>query len=424
LETAEVVIPYEPRPLQLAIHQELDTHRFAVVVCHRRFGKTVMAVNQLIKGATECKLERPRFGYIAPTFKQAKAVAWDYLKHYTSVIPGISYNEAELRADFPWGARIRLYGAENADESIRGQYFDGCVLDEFGLMQGRVWSEVVRPALSDRQGWAMFIGTPNGKNAFWEMRNQAAKGERWYLGEFPASKTNVLPSEELDDARSIMTEDEYAQEFECSFEASVRGAIFAKELAQAREQGRIQRLPYDPMLEVNTAWDLGVKDSTAIWFYQQQATEIRLIDYYETSGEGLHHYANVLDKKGYKYGQHFAPHDIEVRELGSGKSRLEIAKELGINFAIAKKLPLHDGLNAARMILPRCYFDMDKCQRGIEALQNYRKDFNTKLDEYKETPVHDWASHGADAFRYLAISIPSAQKIKWAPIKYPNLGIK
>lgn len=383
-----------------------------------------MAINHLVKGAVECKLERPRFGYIAPTFKQAKAVAWDYLKHYTAVIPGISYNEAELRADFPWGARIRLYGAENADESIRGQYFDGVVLDEFGLMQGRVWSEVVRPALSDRQGWALFIGTPNGKNAFWEMRNQAAKGERWYLGEYPASKTNILPAEELNDARSIMTEDEYQQEFECSFEASVRGAIFAKELQQAREQGRIQRLPYDPALEVHTAWDLGVKDSTAIWFYQMRQSEVRLIDYYESSGEGLQHYANVLDRKGYKYGQHFAPHDIEVRELGSGKSRLEIARELGIRFSIAKKLPLHDGLNAARMLLPRCYFDMDKCSKGLEALQNYRKDFNTKLDEFKETPVHDWASHGADAFRYLAISIPSAQTVKWAPINYPKLGIR
>lgn len=381
-----------------------------------------MAVNQLIKGAVECKLERPRFGYIAPTYKQAKAVAWDYLKHYTSVIPGISYNEAELRADFPWGARVRLYGAENADESIRGQYFDGCVLDEFGLMQGRVWSEVVRPALSDRQGWAMFIGTPNGKNAFWEMRNLAAKTEKWYLGEFPASLTNVLPESELKDAQSMMTADEYAQEFLCSFEASVRGAIFAQELQAAREQKRIQRLPYDPILPVHTAWDLGVKDSTAIWFYQQQMAEVRLIDYYEASGEGLQHYAQVLDKRGYKYGNHFGPHDINVREIGSGKSRIEVARELGIKFDVAPNLPLHDGLNAARMLLPRCYFDQDKCAKGLEALQNYRKDFNKRLDEFKDVPVHDWASHAADAFRYLAISIQSVNQRKWKPLNYSQIN--
>jgi hypothetical protein len=381
-----------------------------------------MAINQLIKGAVNCQLDRPRFGYIAPTFKQAKAVAWDYLKHYTSVIPGISYNEAELRADFPWGARIRLYGAENADESIRGQYFDGCVLDEFGLMQGRVWSEVVRPALSDRTGWALFIGTPNGKNAFWDLRKQAQTNERWYVGEFPASQTGILPALELEDARQSMTADEYAQEFECSFEASVRGAIFATELQQAREQKRITRLPYDPMLEVHTAWDLGVKDSTAIWFYQQVGSEVRLIDFYEASGEGLQHYATLLDKKPYKYGKHFAPHDIEVREIGTGKSRLEIAQNLGIRFDIAKKLPLHDGLNAARMLMPRCYFDEEKCVRGLEALQNYRKDFNTRLDEFKETPVHDWASHAADAFRYLAISIQDTGARKWKPLAYDNRG--
>lgn len=421
-EVLDVEIPYAPRELQLEIHQKLEKTRFGVVVCHRRFGKTVMAVNQLIKGATECQLERPRFGYIAPTYKQAKAVAWDYLKHYTGVIPGVTYNEAELRCDLPWGARIRLFGADNPD-SLRGIYLDGVALDEFPLMQGRVWSEVIRPLLTDRQGWALFIGTPNGKNAFWDIYEQASKAPNWFRVMFKASETNIINQAELEDARRMMTEDEYQQEFECSFEASVRGAIFGKELAQAREQKRITRVPYDPMLSVYTAWDLGIKDSTAIWFYQQHASEVRLIDYYEASGEGLHHYANVLDKKGYRYEAHYAPHDIEVREIGSGKSRKEIARELGITFSVAPKLNLHDGLNAARMLLPRCYFDADKCQAGIEALQNYRKDFNTRLDEFKETPLHDWASHGADAFRYLAISLSESHKRKWAPIKYDNRGI-
>lgn len=421
-EVLAVEVPYAPRPLQLEIHEKLEQHRFAVVVCHRRFGKTVMAVNQLIKGATECKLERPRFGYIAPTYKQAKAVAWDYLKHYTGVIPGVSYNEAELRCDLPWGARIRLFGADNPD-SLRGIYLDGVALDEFPLMQGRVWSEVIRPLLTDRGGWALFIGTPNGKNAFWELYDQAERLPGWFRVLFKASETQVLPQAELEDARRMMTDDEYAQEFECSFEASVRGAIFGKELAIAREQKRITRVPYDPMLSVYTAWDLGVKDSTAIWFYQQHASEVRLIDYYESSGEGLQHYAGVLDRKGYRYEAHYAPHDIEVREIGSGRSRKEIARELGISFSVAPRLTLHDGLNAARMLLPRCYFDADNCRQGIEALQNYRKDYNTRLDEFKETPLHDWASHGADAFRYLAISLKETSARKWAPLRYDNRGI-
>jgi phage terminase large subunit len=398
LDATQVIIPYAPRPLQLQIHQRLDEKRFGAVVCHRRFGKTVLAINQLIKSAATCEKERPRFGYIAPTLKQAKAVAWDYLKHYTDPIPGVSYNETELRADLPNEARIRLFGADNPD-SLRGIYLDGVVLDEFPLMQGRTWSEVIRPLLADRMGWALFIGTPNGKNAFWDK----------------ASETGVIDAAELKDAARMMTEDEYAQEFECSFEASVRGAVYAKELAQVRAQKRIARVPYDPILPVHTAWDLGVGDATAIWFAQVHGAERRIIDYYEASGEGLQHYAAILDKKGYKYGRHLAPPDIEVRELGSGRSRKEIAAGLGIRFEVVKGLRLEDGINAARMLLPTCYFDEDKCSAGIEALQNYRWDFNQRLDEFKSSPVHDWASHGADAFRYLALGLKQLPENK--PLK-------
>ena len=412
---AEVVIPYKPRPLQLEIHAGLDVKRFGVVVCHRRFGKTVMAINHLIRGALTCDLDRPRFGYIAPTFTQAKQVAWDYLKHYTAVIPGVSYNESELRCDLPNGGRVRLYGADNPD-AMRGVYFDGVVPDEFGLMKGRTWSEVLRPALSDRRGWALFIGTPNGKNAFYELRNEARSDPDWFVAEFKASETGIIPPDELASARKSMTEDEYAQEFECSFEASVRGAVYAKELAQARADSRIGKVPYDPAIPVFTSWDLGVGDATAIWFAQAHASEVRLIDYYEASGEGLQHYAAALDRKGYKYDKHLAPPDIEVRELGSGKSRKEIAAALGIRFEVVKNLRLEDGINAARMFLPRCWFDEAKCQAGLEALQNYRWDFNQRLDEFKHSPVHDWASHGADAFRYLALGLkpkPKAEAIKY-----------
>ena len=412
--TVEVVIPYEPRPLQLEIHRALDEKRFGVVVCHRRFGKTVMGINQLTKGAATCERERPRFGYIAPTLKQAKAVAWDYLKHYTQPIPGVSYNETELRADLPNDARIRLFGADNPD-ALRGIYLDGVVLDEFPLMQGRTWSEVIRPLLTDRQGWALFIGTPNGKNAFWDIYQAAEGASNWYRAAFKASETGVIPQSELEDARRMMTEDEYAQEFECSFEASVRGAVYAKELAQVRAQGRMTRVPYDPLLPVHTAWDLGVGDSTAIWFAQLVGAERRIVDYYEASGEGLQHYAAVLDRKGYKYGRHLAPPDIEVRELGSGRSRKEIAAGLGVKFETVKAMKLEDGINAARMILPTCYFDADKCKQGIECLQNYRWDFNQRMDEFKPTPVHDWASHGADAFRYLALGLRELPSMK--PLK-------
>lgn len=419
---AEVVtIPYRPRDLQLRIHEQLDEKRFGAVVCHRRFGKTVLAINHLIKAALTCAKDRPRFAYIAPTFAQGKAVAWDYLKHYTSVVPGRVVNESELRIALPNASQIRIYGADNPD-SLRGLYFDGAVLDEFGLMKGQTWSQVVRPALADRQGWALFIGTPNGRNAFYEICQQAKTEPGWFFQEFKASQTGILPEEELRAARSQMSEDEYQQEFECSFEASVRGAIYAKELATARNDERIRNVPYDPILPVHTAWDLGVGDSTAIWFAQQVGSELRLIDYHEASGEGLHYYAGVLSSKGYTYGRHLAPHDAQVRELGTGKSRVEIAQSLGIRFEVLPPSKLEDGINATRMTLPRCYFDETKCRAGLEALQNYRWDFNQRLDEFKPVPVHDVWSHGADAFRYLCLGLKQQARPKEIKYNFYNVA--
>lgn len=418
----EVSTGYEPRPQQSDLHKKLKKHRFGAAVCHRRFGKTVCAINHLVDEAILCERERPRFAYIAPTYTQGKAIAWDYLKAYTVVIPGRKVNESELRVDLPNGAQIRIYGAD-APDSLRGLYFDGAVLDEYGLMPSRTFSEVVRPALADRQGWAFFIGTPNGKNHFYDVCQQAKTEAGWFFAEFKASETGLIRPEELEMARKSMTPDEYAQEWECSFEASVKGAIFAAELRNAREGKRIKNIPYDRGILVDTFWDLGVGDSTAIWFVQAVGLEIRLIDYYEHSGVGLDHYVAVIKSKTYSYGRHVAPHDIEVKELGSGKTRLETAQKLGINFEVAPKIGLEDGINAARLIFDRCYFDADRCEKGLEALMNYRRDFNTRIDEFKAVPVHDWASHGADAFRYMAVSI-RRRDVKPKAIVYPkNSGI-
>ena len=399
-----ICIPYAPRPLQVAIHASLDTHRFAAVVCHRRFGKTVLGVNHLQKCALTLDLPRPRFAYLAPTYTQGKAVAWDYIKHYAGPLPH-EVNESELRIDYPNGGQVRIFGADNPD-SLRGLYFDGVVLDEFGLMPPRIFSEVVRPLLTDRQGWALFIGTPNGKNQFYDVIQQAKDDSTWYHADYKASQTRIIPQAELQLARASMTQDEYNQEFECSFEASVKGAIYARELQRAREDDRITRVPYDPALVVDTDWDLGVGDATAIWFSQSlRSKEMRLIDYYEASSEGLPHFKGVLNQKGYTYGQHWAPHDIQVREFTSGQSRFELASQLGIHFAITpRNQQLEDGIHAARMLFPRCWFDADKCRRGLEALQGYRwtpRD-TLKNPTGKPLPVHDWSSHGADAFRGLA----------------------
>lgn len=426
-----VTIPYRPRSQQKEIHQALLRGRFGVVVCHRRFGKTVLAVNHLIRGALTSPLLRPRYGYLAPTYTQGKATSFDYFKHYAEPVPGVTVNQSELRVDFPNGGQTRIYGADNPD-GLRGLYFDGVVLDEFGMHPPKTYSEVVSATLVDRGGWALFMGTPAGKNQFWEMAQFAkareAEGDpKWFYREYKASQTGLLDAEYLAQARATMTADEYAQEFECSFEAAVKGAIYAKELSQAREDGRVCAISIDPALPVDTDWDLGVGDASAIWFSQStRGGEVRLVDYYEASGEGLPHYAQVLKDKGYRYGTHWAPHDISVREFSSGRSRQEVAASYGIHFDVTPRIhgsaagEVEEGIHAARMLFPRMWFDETRCKRGLEALMHYRRDYNSRLDEFKATPVHDWASHAADAFRGLAVRHQTPRdKRKAEPVRYP-----
>jgi hypothetical protein len=378
-------------------------HRWGAMVCHRRFGKTVLAINHLIRAALTCKRLRPRFAYIGPTYRASKAIAWDYLKYYSRPIPGVQFNESELRADYPNGGQVRLYGGDSPD-ALRGLYLDGVVPDEYGLHQSDLFSSVLRPALSDREGWALFLGTPNGRNQFYEIIEHARREPGWFYGCYKASETGIIPPHELLASRAVMTDDEYQQEWECSFSAAVKGAIYAKELDKARSEGRVRLVPHDPTIPVDTDWDLGIGDSTAIWFSQSlRSGEIRLIDYHEAQGEGLPYYANVLAKRGYVYGEHWAPHDIAVKELGSGRSRLETAQSLGIKFRVVPKLGIEEGIHAVRMLMGRCWFDETKCQAGLEALQHYRRDYNTRIQEFTDRPVHDFASHGSDAFRGLAV---------------------
>lgn len=400
-----VELEYQPRtPFHAAIHAGMDTHRFGAIVTHRRFGKSVLAINHLQIAALQCRRERPRFGFVAPTYTQAKSIAWDYLAHYARPIPGCKLTISELLVTYPHGGQVRLFGADNPD-SLRGLYFDGLVLDEYGLQPPSIFSEVLRPALSDRQGWALFAGTPAGKNQFYDVVQQAQRDQTWFFACHRASETGIIPPEELAAARKDMTEDEYQQEYECSFEAAIKGAIYRRELETARAEGRIGVVPYMAGLRVHTYWDLGVGDATAIWFAQvSPAGEVRLIDYYEASGEGLPHYLKVLDAKPYLYGTHYGPHDLEVRELGSGQSRRETARALGLTFNVVPNIPLEDGLHAARLLMGRCWFDAQKCAAGLEALTHYRWDYNARLEEFKTSPLHDWASHGADAFRYLALA--------------------
>jgi hypothetical protein len=397
MQTVELISPYEVRDQFKPLHSR--NTRWFIGVAHRRAGKTVADINELIIGALKCDKPNPRFAYVAPQLNQAKDIAWVYLKEYTAFLsPKI--NESELWVELPGGKRIRIYGADNPDR-LRGIYLDGVVLDEFGDMDPTIWSQVIRPALSDRKGWACFIGTPKGKNTFHKLWLDAEDDPDWTRLMLKASATGLLDASELSDARKAMTEDEYAQEYECSFEAAVRGAYYGKEMNEAEE--RITGVPYDPRLPVHTAWDLGVADSTVIWFVQVAGRETRLIDVLKGEGVGLDWYAKRLQERDYVWGNHYLPHDVEVRELGTGKSRKEVLAGLGINATVCPNIPLADGIQAVRMLLPTCFFDKAKCKDGIEALRMYRREYDEKRQEFRTHPLHDWTSHYADALRYFAV---------------------
>jgi hypothetical protein len=391
------LIPYRSRPEFKAFHRRKE--RWACIVAHRRAGKTVAAVNDLIRKAMACKRPEPRFAYVAPFTSQAKDVAWNYLRQYTAPIEGASASVSELRVDLPNGGRIRLYGADNYNR-LRGIYLDGVVLDEFADMDPRAWSEVIRPALADRQGWAAFIGTPKGRNAFFELYERAEASPEWFASRLKASATGLIAAEELEALKAELSADEYAREMETSFEAAIAGAYYAAALTTAEGQGRIGRAPHDPACEVHAAFDLGIADSTAIWLAQFVGREIRLIDYIENSGVALDWYARALRERPYLYAPLILPHDAMARELGTGLSRVEMLQGLGFSVRIAPRIGVADGIEAVRRLLPRTWIDAGRCEAGLRALRDYREKTDPKR-RIALGPLHDWTSHAADALRYL-----------------------
>lgn len=375
------------------------TARWSSIVAHRRAGKTVACVMDLIARAAKHQGREPRFAYVAPTYGQAKDVAWSYLKEYTQAIPGIERMETDLSVTLPTNkARIRLYGADNYDR-LRGLYLDGVIIDEAGDIDPRAWPEVIRPALSDRKGWATFIGTPKGRNAFYDMHTAARNSDDWYSDDLKASTTGIIDELELADARKSMTAEQYAQEYECSFQAAIVGAFYGREMEIAEADGRVGRVPHERAADVFACWDLGIADSMAIWIGQIIGKEWHWINYYEATGYALDHYVEWIKALPYKVHEHFLPHDGEARELQTGKSRKQFLEDRDFNVTIVPRHEPMDGIDAARVRFNRMWFDAEKCARGIDCLRMYRSEYDDKNQVLRSRPLHDWASHGADAFR-------------------------
>ena len=377
-------------------------------------GKTVLCINDLIYRALIDGKEDGRYAYIAPYYSQAKSIAWDYLLRYSQPVLAKA-NQSELWIELVTGARIRLLGAENCD-ALRGNYLDGVVMDEFADMKPSIWGAVVRPLLSDRKGWATFIGTPKGHNAFWEIYNNATKDPNWYVKVLRASQTGILDKAELEDAAKAMTEDQYLQEFECDFESAILGAYFGKEMRQLTDQDRITEVEYDPLFPVHTAWDLGYSDDTAIWWFQVVHGEIRCLDYHSSNGQPVAFYAGIIQsrekERGYTYGTHWLPHDARAKTLSSNRSVIEqLGDKIPLKtIKITPNLKLQDGIQASRLALTRTWFD-HKTIDGIECLRQYQREYDEDKKVFRDKPRHDWTSHGADAFRYLAIVWKDEAKI-------------
>lgn len=401
-----ITIPYRPRGAFKAYHAR--TQRWASLVIHRRGGKTVATINDLNRAAitNQRAYPPPRYGYIAPFYNQAKRIAWGYAKHYADPIPGREFNESELKITYPNGAELRLFGADNPD-ALRGDYLDGVVCDEFADWHPDVYPLVIRPMLADYKGWATFIGTPKGRNAFHEQHNYAeANPAEWFSMVLRASESGLIAKEELDDLRASMSEDQYAQEFECSFDAAVLGAYYARLIEAAEREGRVTHVPHDRALKVSTWWDLGKRDATSIWFVQTVAGQAKVIDYLEARGLELDDYAQQVTRKPYVYDYHYLPHDARASILGMKHTREAQLKSLlgEQRVRITEEVPQEDGRNAVRIVLPKCWFDAEKCATGIKALRHYHAKYNEKLNILSAEPEHDWSSHGADAFRYFAVT--------------------
>lgn len=406
---------YQPRSVFTPLHNR--DKRWVCVVAHRRCGKTVAMCADLVIGALETALPKPQFAYMAPQRDQAKRVAWTYLKDLTRPMWSKPPNESELKITINNGhggeSTIYVAGADNYD-ALRGMYFDGVVLDEVGQIRPSAWYKVLRPALSDRRGWAIFAGTPAGKNMFWNLREEARMNPQTHmLLELPASKTGIIHPDELRDAKAQMTEEAFLVEYECSFDAAVPGAYFAKQIGEAYNEGRIGKHPVDPAFPVNLVADLGFTDSCSWWGWQETRDGIRIVDFMEDDNQPIQHYIDWVKSRPYLVNPKgiFLPHDARAKSLQTGKSIIEQFLANGIRPNLVPEMSLQDGIEAARMVIPHCWFDEEKTYDGLEHLRAYMREWDEKTQTYRNRPKHDQHSHASDSFRYLALAArPTSRK--------------
>lgn len=456
MKTVETVIPYVPRNWAVPFHESYC--RWLVLVLHRRAGKTTATLNHHQRAALNDDWERLRllslanfteneieelldhrqYGHILPLLGQAKGVAWEPLKRIAAVVPHATPNESELSIKYrrvPKRSRasvavtgplnpdahvtiVRLFGADNPD-SFRGLPFSGVAYDEYSQHPPAIHGEVVSKALADHVGYAVFSGTIKGKNQLFRTYEAAKHDPAWFALWQDVDKTVATESgatiiairRAMEDdkdqiLKGVMLQSEYDQEWYLSPSAAIRGAYYGKLLEQATKEGRVTNVPYDPALPVYDVWDLGKGPKMSVGMFQRFGRTVQMIDYHQGSeSDGLPQVIALLKSKNYVWGKHFAPHDVRATDLSTGKTRLETAAKLGWPFEVVPELGVDDGINAGRLLFPKLWIDERKCQPFIDAIGSYRQEWDDKRGMFRDLPLHDWASHPADMYRYAAIVV-------------------
>jgi hypothetical protein len=433
-----VTLPHNwtPRPYQRAMWRYLEQGGTrAFLLWHRRSGKDDNGLHFTATAA----IQRPAtYWYMLPQHNQVRKAIWDAVNSHSGkrrideAFPDAICKRkrgTDMVIELVNGSMVHFVGSDGFDALV-GSPPLGLVFSEFALTNPAAWA-YLRPILDENGGWAIFNSTPRGKNHAWTMFRHA-QSSRWFVQTCWPTDSHVFTPEQLEEARAeyiaLYGPDDgealFQQEYWCSFDAALVGAYYGSYMRDAESAGRICSVPHDPVCPVVTAWDLGIDDSTVIWCVQVVGKEIHVIDYYESSGRGLDHYAGWLLSRPYVYREHLLPHDAEVREMGTGKARVEVLRSLGLqNVCVIPAQHLADGISAVRAILPRCWFDAAKCERGLEALRMYRRDYDEEKKIYRDAPVHDWSSHASDAFRYLALGLNERPREERRKTHYTSLRV-
>lgn len=426
-----ITIPYKPRVWAETLHSSLK--RWVCLVLHRRAGKTTAVLNHLQRDCI--RTPDAQFAYIGPTYKQSKFVAWDIAKRISREIPGVQYNESELTIKYPNGSKLILVGSDNPD-SLRGLALWGVGFDEYSQQPSNIFSEIISKALADHLGYAIFFGTPKGKNEFYRIHQSAKDNPDWTVvfrtiddslrdeeGETINNLRQALEDDRKLVAQGLMTIDEFNQEWYCSFEAAVKGAYYAKEIAEARRTNRIKTVPYDPALKVHAVWDLGTGPQLAIGLYQGVGRERHMIDFWQGStSDGIPQAVKALKDKPYVYGKMFVPHDARATEQGTGKTRIDTANQLwpNVEWEIVPSLNVDAGIEQGKLFFSRLWIDEKNCQTWLDYIAQYRQKWDDNRGMFLEVPYHDFTSHAADVHRYAAIVADLMTNEEIKPYRQPE----